>query len=177
MGMAGAGMAGAGAGMVGAGAGGGGGEPTPTPTQTEMQQQQQQQQTELTFFTPPSHQNGGEEVVGLVWVVAILENDHEGGASRRSRVLGSNPNPSWTTPTYHAAHYVDTQPADSSGSLACEMVRVGNSVPLLLIPDAGVAAEVNAAAARLRSTMGAVKANAFIARLGEGCYKLNTVYP
>jgi hypothetical protein len=46
----------------------------------------------------------------------------------------------------------------------CNLYRY--AVPLLLIPDAGVAAEVNAAASQLRWTMGRVKANAFIARLG-----------
>jgi hypothetical protein len=139
-------------------------------TQTQ-QQQQQQQQTELVFSTP-SHLDGGEDVVGLAWVVAILDNtDDEGSASRRSNpnsLTNTGTPPPLEAPSHFAAHYVEAQPADSGdGELECEMVRVGAAVPLLLMPDAGVAAEVNAAAAQLRATMGAGKANAFIVRLGS----------
>jgi hypothetical protein len=131
---------GGGAGGVAEGEGGGG---EPTPTRIQQQQQQQPQQTELVFFTPSSHQNGGGEPVGLAWVVAILATDPGGGGgasgSGRPALPGSgnpNPNTSWTNtaappgaPSHRAARYVDSQqPADSGGSLECEMVRVGAAV-------------------------------------------------
>jgi hypothetical protein len=150
--------AGAGPGATGmeggeAGVGAGAGELTQT---QQQQQQQQQQQTELVFSTP-SHLDGGEDVVGLAWVGAILDNtDDEGGASRRSNPASipsltnaATPSPPLAhaeAPSHFAAHHVEAQPADSGdGELECEMVRVGAAVPLLLMPDAGVAAEVNAA--------------------------------
>lgn len=141
-----------------------------------------------------------EALTGLAWVVTVLEKK----TNKPTALRCPDPLPSWATtvppPSPRAAAREPSQESeptpthnptndaryemqqadsgdsgDSGGSLACPpFVRVGGSVPLLLIPDAGVVAEVNSAAAHLRSTMGACKANAFIARLGN-CITISTV--
>jgi len=91
-------------------------------------------------------------LVGLAWVVSV-QKESSGKSVRPTR----SSRHSCTVEKYAGAAIFDEE----------KIKQVGAGVPLLLVPSADVAEEINAAAATIRQKLDASKANKFILRIGN----------
>lgn len=122
--------------------------------------------TELTFCTPCTKD---APLQGLAWVVALRQSASvptDDAPPRRASHTHSATSSVLAHQGVPSAPPASQTGQDDGGGLAGCGTQVGAGVPLLLVPDADVAAEVNATMPLLRTSSGSGEANMFIARLG-----------
>lgn len=98
-----------------------------------------------------------EELVGCAWVYAVLDRDAE---SQQRSVDQAPSGPRNRRSGRHGGATSDP-PGDA------DLVQIGASVPLLLIPDTETAQEISDAVRTIRNDLGDAQANRFVTRLGN----------